>query len=385
MTGLCLHFTAAEASGDLLGREVIEVIRQRQLGSEISGIGGPEMLKAGIVSPFDISPLSIHGFTQGIKAYGTVVKLADRAAAHIIEMQPDAAILIDSWGFSLRVAQRVRKLAPGIRLIKLIGPQVWATRAGRAKTLAKTVDHLLCIHDFETPFYEPFGLKTTVIGNPAMSRTTVGDGVAFRQLNGFSEADQILLVLPGSRPSEVTRVAPKLMQAARELYDTIEGLKIIVAPAPNIAELFNQAFPDSNQWCTVISDADQRYDIMAGVDVALACSGTVTSELAIQGVPFVLGYKSDWLTWAVARAWLYKPDFIALINIAAGKEVAPEFMQTRFSVGNLVKATATLLGSSQVRTVQVMQQNAVLEIMGAGRRPAAEIAAETILSDNAGH
>ncbi len=379
MRPLRLHFTAGEASGDLLGREVIDAIRQMQPDTEFAGIGGAAMAGADIQSPFDISPLSVLGFSEGIRAYGTVVKLADAAADHIVSFKPDTAILIDSWGFTLRVAQRVRQRAPGIRLVKLIGPQVWATRAGRAKTLAATVDHLLCIHEFETPYYAPFGLKTTVIGNPALSRTTQGDGAAFRARYGFSDEDRILLVLPGSRSSELVRVAPVLMEAARVLHDRMPDMKVVAAPAASILGDFKTAFPDAQRWCRLIEEPAESYDVMAGSDVALACSGTVTSELAVQHIPFVLGYKTGWLTWAAARAFLYKPDYIALINIAAGREIAPEFMQTKFTVANLVEATAHLLDSKAARRAQIEAQNAVLPKMGLGRRPAAELAAEAIL------
>ena len=135
MSGSRIFMVAGEASGDLLAREVVEAIRQKSDDVVFAGIGGRELAAVGIHSPFDISPLSILGFAEGIRAYGTVVKLADAAADAIVDFKPDAVVLVDSWGFMLRVAQRVRARAPHIRLIKLIGPQVWATRPGRAKTL----------------------------------------------------------------------------------------------------------------------------------------------------------------------------------------------------------------------------------------------------------
>ena len=220
MTAPRLYFVAAESSGDLLAREVISTIRAKQPDVHVSGIGGAEMASVGIVSPIDISPLSVLGLFEGLRAYGTVVKLADIAADAIIADAPDVVVLVDSWGFMLRVAQRVRAQAPHIRLVKLIGPQVWATRPGRAKTLAATVDHLLCMHEIEAPFYEPFGLKTTVIGNPALSRHQWGERDVFRKAHGISEEAQVVLVLPGSRSSEIKRVAPALVEAARIIKES---------------------------------------------------------------------------------------------------------------------------------------------------------------------
>ena len=139
---MSLYFVAAEASGDLLAREVAEWVGRKAPGIQIDGIGGEELAAIGIRSPIDISPLSVLGFVEGIRAYGDVVRLADAAADDICRKNPRVVVLVDSWGFMLRVAQRVRARAPGIRLVKLIGPQVWATRRGRAETLAASVDKL---------------------------------------------------------------------------------------------------------------------------------------------------------------------------------------------------------------------------------------------------
>ncbi|MEO1554184.1 MAG: lipid-A-disaccharide synthase, partial [Pseudomonadota bacterium] len=180
MSNARVYLVAAEPSGDLLARETAEALRSQAPDIHIEGIGGRELAKIGITSPIDIAPLSILGLFEGVKAYGTVIKLADAAADAIIAAKPDAVILVDSWGFMLRVAQRVRVRDPNIKLIKLVGPQVWATRAGRAKTLAAAVDHLICIHHMEAPYYEPYDLPVTIMGNPALSRTERGDGARFR-------------------------------------------------------------------------------------------------------------------------------------------------------------------------------------------------------------
>ncbi|MEL6957281.1 MAG: lipid-A-disaccharide synthase, partial [Pseudomonadota bacterium] len=164
--------------------------------TEFVGIGGLEMAKLGIISPIDISPLSIVGLFDGLKVYGTVLELADAAADHIIKAEPDAAILVDSWGFCVRVGERVKARAPGIRLVKLAGPQIWATRPGRAKSLARTFDQVLCIHAMELPYYENLDIEATTIGVPALSRGTPGSKEAFCQRSGLDPEKPILLVLP---------------------------------------------------------------------------------------------------------------------------------------------------------------------------------------------
>tara|TARA_R110001606_G_scaffold72613_3_gene167270 strand:+ start:676 stop:1833 length:1158 start_codon:yes stop_codon:yes gene_type:complete len=382
MTAPRLYFVAAESSGDLLAREVISTIRAKQPDVHVSGIGGAEMESVGIVSPIDISPLSVLGLFEGLRAYGTVVKLADIAADAIIADAPDVVVLVDSWGFMLRVAQRVRARAPHIRLVKLIGPQVWATRPGRAKTLAATVDHLLCMHEIEAPFYEPFDLKTTVIGNPALSRHQWGEPDVFRKAHGIAAESQVVLVLPGSRSSEIKRVAPALVEAARIIKDSDPAREIVIAPAASVAAQFAEAFPDVADWATVSSDPSERYDAMAAADLALACSGTVTSELAMQGTPMIVAYKTGWLTWSLARGWLYQKRHITLLNIVSDdQEIVPEFVQTKQTPDRIAAHALYWLTNPDVLADQRAAQQIALSRMKEGDRDAADIAAEVILEE----
>lgn len=384
MTTPRIYMVAAELSGDLLAREVVEDIRKRLPDTHISGIGGNELASVGIKSAIDISPLSILGFFEGLKAYGDVVRLADAAAKAIIADKPDVVVLVDSWGFMLRVAQRVRLQAPDIRLVKLVGPQVWATRPGRAKTLASVVDHLLCIHDLEVPFYEPFGLKTTVIGNPAISRHVQGDAVRFRQSHHIPAMEKIVLVLPGSRPSEIKRVAPELVEAARKLKSNDPSLNIVFMPASNVASQFVEAFPGLSDWAIVSSDPGVRYDAMAAADLALACSGTVTTELAMQDTPMIVAYKTGWITWTLARGLLYSKRHITLLNIVSDdQEIVPEFVQTRQKADDIAAKAQDWLDNPAELAAQLNRQRKALERMKEGDRDASEIAAGVILQEAA--
>lgn len=381
MTALRIFMVAAEPSGDLLAREVVEAIHQQAEDVVFAGIGGAELESVGIASPFDISPLSVLGFAEGIKAYSTVVKLADAAADAIIAFKPDAVVLVDSWGFTLRVAQRVRARDPQTRLIKLIGPQVWATRPGRAKTLAATVDHLLCMHDMEAPYYAPLGLPVTVIGNPALSRTAKGDGAAFRQRHGIPPDAQMLLVLPGSRRSEISRVAPALVNAARRIHEARPQVRVVISPAGNILSDFEQAFPDVSNWAMVQRTPGERYDAFAAADLALACSGTVTSEIAMQGTPMIVAYKTGWITWALARGLLYQKEHITLLNIASDdSEVVPEFVQTKQRDDLIAAKAIEWLDHPEILARQKALQDEALKRMQGGNGPAAQTSASVILA-----
>lgn len=379
-----LFFVAAETSGDLLAREVIETVREMAPGATISGIGGAEMKAAGIPSPIDIAPLSILGFFDGLKSYGSIRRLADEAADAIVAADPDVIVLVDSWGFMVRVAQRVRPRLPHTRIVKLIGPQVWATRPGRARTLAASVDHLLCMHDIEVPFYAPHGLKTTVIGNPALSRDAKGNGQSFRRNHRIARDAPLVLVLPGSRPGEIARVAPALVAAAREIKFARPDCLIAIAPAASVRQQFDEAFPDIGDWAMIVSDPAERFDAMAAAELVLACSGTVTSEVAVQGTPLIVAYKTGWLTWSVARGLLYSKTHITLLNILNDdEEIVPEFVQTRQQAPLIAAKALSWLNEPALLAIQRAAQARAVERMQPPGLDSARISAEVILAEAA--
>lgn len=374
-----IFFVAAEPSGDQLGREVADYLRSIDSNLTFVGIGGSAMREIGIQSDIDTSPLSVVGLFEGFKVWPTAVRLASLAVDQIIDARPKVVVLIDSWGFSLRIAQKLRKRSPDIPIVKLIGPQVWATRSGRAKTLAATVDHLLCIYDIERPYYERHGLKTTVIGVPALSRTNKGDGQKFRKEHGIGDDQKFLLVLPGSRKSEMNLVAPVLVEAAQRIKEAVPNLVVKSVPARTVEEYYRQKFQSYNS-IEVVDEADKR-DAIAGADLAIVCSGTASTEVAVQETPLMVGYRSGWLTWAIARGLLYQRHHITLLNIISDdQEIIPEFVQTRLRSGLIAKKGIAMLNSEERLKEAVILQNQALKRMKVDEKPPYQIASEAIMS-----
>lgn len=366
---------AAEASGDALGADLIRCLRTRDPDIVFDGVGGARMAEAGVASKADITGLSVLGLFDGLRIYSRVIGAADDAVAAAAAFKPDVAVLIDSWGFTLRVAQRLRKALPYLPIVKYIGPQVWATRAGRAKTLAAVCDHLICIHDFEPAYYAPYGLACTVCGHPAIGRARKGDGAAFRTRYGLGDAP-LLVVLPGSRRAELRRVGPDLWAAAALLKRDFPDLRIAMVAADAVAEAARAQAPSD----ALIVPETEKEDAFAAATLVLATSGTVTTEVALQGAPMVIAYRLGYFTYAVATALkLYKPRYITLLNIAAEAEIAQEFVQTALSPEALASAGVRLLRDPDARAAQINAQNAALDRMGRGARPAAEIAADAVL------
>jgi lipid-A-disaccharide synthase len=381
MTAPCIMLVAAEASGDVLGSALVEALRMR-LGSEARfvGVGGPRMAAQGIVSPVDIAALGVMGIFDALSVYPTVLRLAHRTAQLAASEKPDVAVLIDSWGFNLRVARGIRVRSPRTKLIKYVAPQVWATRPGRARTLARVVDLLLTIHSFDASYFEREGLPVTFVGNPALQRDFSGaDPAGVLSALGAAKGDRILLLLPGSRRGEIDRLLPRFRDAIGRLTHEWPDLHVIAAPAESVAQGVRG---HTDSWETpvrIFEGEHQRLSAMRAATVALACSGTVTTELAIAGCPMVVAYRLGPATAAIAKR-LIRTRYITLINVAAQRMVAPELIQDACNGPALAREVALRLADATFRGRQVADQCAALEIMRGGVEDPVGAAADAVIA-----
>ncbi|MGH7024972.1 MAG: lipid-A-disaccharide synthase [Caulobacteraceae bacterium] len=372
---------AAEPSGDALGAALAAALRAR-LGADLRlfGVGGPLMAAEGIESPFDIAPLSVLGVFDALAAYPLVRRRAREVGELAARGRPDVAVLIDSWGFNLRVAHAIRRAGPGVRLIKYVAPQVWATRPGRAHTLARAVDHLLTIHAFDAPWFERAGLKTTFVGNPALTGSPIqAEPGRLRAAIGAAPSDPILLVAPGSRRGEVSRLMPPFEEAVRILAGERPRLKLVLIAADAVAAEVEERVRTWPVAAHIRAGEEARRDAMAAASAALACSGTVTTQLALAGAPVVVAYRLDAGTAVIARL-LIRTRYITLMNVAAKREVAPEFVQEACTGPRLAAALAPLLDDPKARARQSADQAAALEIMRGGIVDPAGAAADAVIA-----
>lgn len=377
----CIMVVAAEASGDDRGAELMAALRRRleDDGVRFVGLGGARMAAEGLTSPFDMSELSILGLVEGLKAYPRVVRRADEMAALALREAPDVAILIDSWGFTVRLAQRLKAQTPDLPIVKYVAPQVWAYRQGRAATLAKTVDHLLSIHTFDAPIFEKVGLPTTFVGNSTLNLDFSGaDPEGLRRRLGIAPDAQVLLVLPGSRPSEIDRVLPPFAEAVALLKAVRPDLQVIVPAASTVAETVRTRVAGWPYRAHVVEGEADRLSAMKAATVALACSGTVTTEVALAGTPMVVGYRLAPLTYAIIKR-LIRTKFVTLFNIAADRYVAPELLQSACTGPNLARELALRLDDEDLRRGQIEAQSQALDKMGRGGPDPSEAAALAVL------
>lgn len=377
---LCVMLVAAEASGDDRGARLARALRRR-LGQRVRfvGVGGAQLAGEGVRSPFDIAELSIVGLFEGLLAYRRVMRRVRDTADLAQRERPDVAVLIDSWGFTIRVAAELRRRAPDLPLVKYVAPQVWAWRPGRARVLARAVDHLLSINAVDPPYFQRAGLSTTFVGDATLAMDfSDADPARLRRDLGLEASAPILLVAPGSRPGEVRRMAPAFRDAAHRLLSARPDLQVVVPAAPTVAAAVREAFADAPR-VHVLDGDTPKLDAMRAATAALACSGTVTTELALAGCPMVVGYRLGPMTHAVLKP-LLRTRYITLINIAAGREIARERLQGDCTGSILAADLARLLDDSQLRARQIADQDAALTKMGRGGPDPSEAAAEAILA-----
>ena len=378
---LTVMLVAAEASGDNLGAGLARAIKDRVGVDNVRfvGVGGPRMAEQGVASPFDISDLSILGWIEGIRAYGRVKQRVRETVELAVRERPDVAVLIDSWGFTIRVAKGLRAALPDLKIVKYVGPQVWASRPGRARTLAASVDHLMTLHGFDPPWFEKEGLATTFVGNPSLALDfSQADAGRFRREHGL-EADQpLLLVLPGSRPAEIARMTPVFEEAARQLKVARADLAVAVVVADTVADDIRGRVAGWPFRAVLVEGDAAKKDAMRAATVALATSGTVSTELALAGLPMVIAYRLGGLSFALTRP-LMSARHITLFNIAANDRIAPEFLQNEATPEALAQAVAERLDDPALRADQVARQTAALDLMGRGQPDPSAAAADVVL------
>ena len=375
-----VYIVAVENSADHLGAELAQHIRAQTSGVSLMGVGGAAMAAEGINSEIDISGLAILGFVEGLKSYPMILDRVNATVASVMTKAPEAVILIDSWGFMIRVAKGLKKAGYSGRIIKYLAPQVWAMREGRSKILAQYVDHLMTIHSFDAPYFEKHGLPVSYVGNPIFDTDYhQGDGEGLRRELGIDPNDELVSVFFGSRLSEIQQLAKPFADAADILKTQRPRLKLISPVSDSIATDVNAAAgADLRLQNIILLPEARKFDVFAASDVALACSGTVTTQLACAGIPSVVSYRLNGLTYMAAKR-LYKPNYISIVNIAADKALMPEFIQGDVTGESLSSAVTAYLNDPDLRQQTSQKLIAQTDAMKGKGGSASERAALTVL------
>jgi lipid-A-disaccharide synthase len=336
-----IFIIAGEASGDVLGFRLMTALSKIVPGAVFTGIGGARMAEAGLASLFPMQELAVMGLAEILPRIVPLRRRLQETIAAIKAQQPDILVTIDSPGFCLRVLGALRG-APFPR-VHYVAPQVWAWRQERVKKYPGLWDELLCLLPFEPEFFAPFGLNAHFVGHPVLeSGAGQGDGERFRAVHDIPPDATPIVLMPGSRVTETTRLLPVFRETISLLRGRVPKLAPILAAAPVIADTIAAQTAGWEQKPIIVREVESRYDAFAAAAAALTKSGTSTLELAMAGVPMAVTYRVNALSAAIGRR-LIKVKYVAMINLLAHGPLVPELLQENSTPQQLAATLQTLL------------------------------------------
>lgn len=335
------YLIAGEASGDLHGSNLIKSLKKQRPGAEIRCWGGDLMQNAGASLAKHYRDLAFMGFLEVVKNLPTILRNLAFCKKDILEFRPDALVLIDYPGFNLRIAAWAKR--QGIPVIYFIAPQVWAWNSSRVKAIERDVKRLLCILPFEKKWFDEHGFsRSEFVGHPLLDIVQEPRRAA---IGGQNFSRKVIALLPGSRRQEIRRMLPTMLAMTRQFPE----YQFVVAGAPSLPESFYQPFLNGKKRVSLVSN--KTWEVLRLADAALVTSGTATLETALHGLPQVVCYAGNPVSFAIAKR-LVKIPFISLPNLILGEPLLEELIQKQFTEDRLSDALAKILKPDEVKRVR---------------------------------
>ncbi len=375
-----VYIIAGEPSGDRLGGALMEGLRELRPDVQFQGIGGLLMQAQGLDSLFAMSELSIMGIAEVLPKYRHLKRRIAQTAQDVLAAQPDVLITIDSPDFCLRVARAVRA-ERHIRVVHYVAPSVWAWRPGRADKMAKVVDQVLALLPFEPPYMQAAGMACDFVGHPVVAepQASASEIAALRVQYGLGDAP-LVLVLPGSRRGEVSKLAPIFGAALAPVIAANPGHRVIVPAAEPVVDLVQDLVADWPGAAVVLdptqSSVQMKRAAFGAAEVALAASGTVSLELAAAGTPMAIAYKPGWITWQIVTR-MVSVDTVTLVNLVTGTRTVPECLGPDCTPQRISQALQQVMAAPDAQT-QAMADT--MQALGRGAEPPGLRAARAVLS-----
>lgn len=377
---LRIGIVAGEESGDLLAADLVRSLKQHSGSLELVGVGGRHLIELGLSPLFDASRIALMGVTAVLRDLPALLWRIDRTAKAIIAARPDCLITVDSPDFSLRVARKVKAALPQLPVIHYVCPSVWAWRPGRAQQIRAYVDHVLCLLPFEPEALQRLnGPAGTFVGHRFSRDPDIGATAHIQLARPDRPAGEAkrLLVLPGSRPGEVKRLAQPFGESVNILHERGNDFSVAIPTLPGVADLIEQA---GREWAVqpqILLEPQDKWSAFAEADAAIAASGTVLLELALCRVPSVSCYQTDAisrLALGMITTWT-----AALPNLVADRPIVPEYFDSYMRPGVIARMIERLWSNGPARTAQLDGFNDVARAMHV-QEPPGEHAADIVLS-----
>ena len=372
-----IYLIAGEPSGDALGARLMEGFQQiSSMDFQFYGIGGQKMASQGLASIFPMSDIALMGIFEILPKVPKLLSRLNETVKDVEARQPDAIVTIDSPGFSLRVAKKLKD--SGIPIVHYVAPSVWAWKSWRAKQMRAYLTKVLALLHFEPPYFEEHGLPCEFVGHPVLqSGADSGSAERFRRKYNIALGRRLLGILPGSRDGEVTRHLPVIQSSLECSQIKWEYTDLVVPLADNVSQIVRANMSKWNFNIHFVNETD-KYDAFAALDSALAASGTVALELALANVPFVTIYKMAPVSNYLARR-LVRLKYVNLINILLDKPVVPELLLESCKPELIAPALGDIWTKKKLREQQISEFKEVLKLLGAGHELPGTRAAKAVL------
>lgn len=356
-----IMISAGEASGDLHGASLTKAIKEICPNATVFGMGGSKMKEAGVEIVHDINELAAMGIVEVARSIPQLLRLRKFLAEVMEQKRPDVLVIIDYPGFNMKLAKVAKEKA--IPVVSYISPKVWAHGRGRAKELAKLVEHVVVIFPFEAEIYREVDANVTFIGNPLIDivKPTFHKDEAYRFFCADPEKP-IVLLMPGSRQHEIRELLPIMMSSAEMLAEQIPESQFYLLLAPTIDQETIDSILKAYS-VSVKTVSKHAYDLMYISNIAIAASGTATLETSIMEVPTILIYKLNTITYLIAKLIVDVP-YVGLTNIIANRSIIPELIQSEATPKNIVQEAIKILTNTELREQMLTGLKDVRSMLG---------------------
>ncbi len=346
-----------EASGDKLASKVISDLKKLNQGIEYLSVGGEHLQSLGIKSIYDLKEITFLGFTNVILNIFKISKKINETVKAIIDFNPDLLFTVDSPDFTLRVAEKVKKLNPKIKTIHYVAPQVWVWREGRVKKIKQFIDHILLLFSFEKKYFEKENMSCEFVGHPLLQNKERSK-IDINQVIGKNKA--LISIFAGSRKSEISVLMPILIDFIKLMNNKYSDMTYVFHSTKEYSELLkfyiNQS--DLNN-CEIVSDDKIKSHILQKSIFAVTKSGTISLEICNAKIPSIILYKMSFINFLIIKL-LVKTKYANIINFAANKEIIPELLQSNCNSDNIFKIVNSFLENPDEMSEQVKKVQAIL-------------------------
>jgi lipid-A-disaccharide synthase len=354
---------AGEASGDAHAAAFVEQLKLLQPDIRLSGMGSQQMQRAGVDVFFDSSIIAVVGLVEVLRHWGDIKKAMAIVKHRLEQTRPDLLVLVDYPEFNLKMARHAREL--GIKVLFYISPQVWAWRPKRIHKIGSLIDHMAVIFKFEQQYYEKAGIPVSFVGHPLVDKVKVDtDRETLRAKLGIDAAARVIGLFPGSRHSEITRLLPLMLDTAKMMQQRDPELRFLlpVASTLDYDEISRQC---ASTGIDIVVSREDVYEVISCCDAIASCSGTVTLEIGLLGVPMCIVYKMSGLSYSIMKRLITIPH-IGLANIVADGPVVREFLQQQANPATISAELFELLDNADYRAEVQSGLERVRANLGAG-------------------